>query len=122
MPFSTKHAVTIAFDTAALESYTDSFLSQLWHVGQANPAPITDRDAGEIAEAIGREIIRRWLRDTPAALWSHQGQHAYSCILSDAGHWPGPTHERWVYGRSDETREQVAERAAVEFDQHVQAV
>lgn len=115
MTYTTKHAITIRFDTDALTSYTDSFLAQLWHVAQANPAPITDRDAGEIAENIGREIIRRWLERAPVALWNHQGRHAYSCVLSDNGHWPGPTHDRWIYGKPEETAEQVGARAAAEF-------
>lgn len=117
MSYTTKHAITIAFDTDAMPSYTDEFLAQLWHVGQANPAPITDQDAGTIAEAIGREIIRRWLERTPAALWNHQGGHAYSCILADHGHWPGPAHDAWVYGKPEDTRAQVEQRAGERFEQ-----
>ena len=78
-----KAAITIEFDLGNLDNYTDAFLAQLWHVGQANPAPITDAAAGDIAERVGREIIRRWLASTPADLWNHQGRHHYSCRLTD---------------------------------------
>lgn len=70
-----KTAITIEFDLGALEHYTDEFLAQLWHVGQANPADITNIEAGRIAERLGREIIRRWLVGQRPALWSHQGAH-----------------------------------------------
>jgi hypothetical protein len=116
MTYTTKHSITIAFDTANLQGYSDEFLAQLWHVAQANPAPITDRDAGEIAENIGREIISRWLKRQPAALWNHQGRHYSGSILSDHGHWPGPTHDRWVYGKSEETARDVGARAARQFE------
>jgi hypothetical protein len=35
-----------------------------------------DRAAGEIAELIGRKIIRRFLKEVEPSLWSHQGRHA----------------------------------------------
>jgi hypothetical protein len=121
MTYTTKHAITIEFDTASLSSYTDEFLAQLWHVGQANPAPITDRYAGEIAENIGREIIRRWLERAQPALWHHQGRHAAGCILTDHGHYPGPDHDRWVYGKPEDTRAQVEQRAGEQFAELVKA-
>lgn len=92
-----KTSITFDIETDKLAGYTDQYLAQLWHIAQANPAPITDRDAGELAETIGREIIKRWLQNSPADLWSHQGRHYYSCVLSDNGSWPGPTHDTWVY-------------------------
>ena len=67
--------VTITVDTNALSSADDRYLAALWHVAQANPAPIEDRAAGRVAEAIGREIIRRFLATTPPLLWDHQGSH-----------------------------------------------
>lgn len=79
----TKTAITVEFDLDSLESYTDAFVAQLWHVAQANPAPISDIAAGDIAERIGREIIKRWLVRTPPDLWNHQGRHYYSCRLTD---------------------------------------
>jgi hypothetical protein len=109
--YTTKREIMIAFDTDSLQDYSDQFLATLWHVAQANPAPITDRDAGDTAEAIGREIIRRWMERVPVALWNHQGRHAPSCVLTDNGHWPGPDHDRWVFGKSDDTRADVERRA-----------
>ncbi len=77
-------AITIKFDLEALPAYTDTFVAQLWHVAQANPVDIRDRDAGDIAERIAREIVRRWLSQTPVELWAHQGRHAVQCELTDA--------------------------------------
>lgn len=77
------HHVTFHIDTDNLQSYTDEYLASLWHIAQANPAPIRDRAAGELAEHIGREIIRRWLRWAGAPLWNHQGRHYYSIALTD---------------------------------------
>lgn len=85
-----KTAITIEFDDDALTGYTDEHLALLWHVAQANPAPITQSRAGEVAERIGREIIRRFLRTVDPALWNHQGRHYYQCQLSDiAKYTPG---------------------------------
>jgi len=70
------HAITITIDTGALSGFTDQHLATLWHVAQANPADISDVDAGKVAEAIGREIIRRFLVSTPPELYHHQGHHA----------------------------------------------
>ncbi|MCK1626752.1 hypothetical protein IVA98_27085 [Bradyrhizobium sp. 160] len=70
-----KTAVTITIDTDDLVGKTDSYLASLWHVAQANPADtFKDEEAGQLAEAIGREIIRRFLRKTPPELWSHSGE------------------------------------------------
>lgn len=71
-----KTRITIDIDTDALGNLTDTYLAALWHAAQANPAPIRDREAGAVAECIGREIIRRFLADTPPELWAHQGGHA----------------------------------------------
>lgn len=68
--------ITISVDTDVLTNLTDGYLAALWHVAQANPAPIEDRTAERVAEAIGREIIRRFLANTPPLLWEHQGGHA----------------------------------------------
>lgn len=71
-----KVTITINIDTASIESYTDTYVAQLWHVAQANPAdPFKDRDAGLLAETIGREIIRRFVKRTGPELWHHQGHH-----------------------------------------------
>ena len=73
-----QHEVTFKIDTDQLPHFTDEHVSSLWHVAQANPAPFGDQKAGELAEHIGREIIRRWLRWAGAPLWNHQGRHHYS--------------------------------------------
>jgi hypothetical protein len=71
-----EHAITFKIDTDRLPDFTDEHLAALWHIAQANPADIRDKGAGELAERIGREIIRRFLATTPPALWHHQGRHA----------------------------------------------
>lgn len=71
------HSITIDIDSDLLQSYTDTHLATLWHVAQANPAPMQDRDAGALAESIGREIIRRFLGNTQPELWAHQGKHHF---------------------------------------------
>ena len=60
-----KTSITFDIDTDRLRDFTDRHIADLWHVAQANPAPLEDRDAGELVELIGREIIRRWLTSTP---------------------------------------------------------
>jgi hypothetical protein len=93
----TKHAITIEIDTDGLRNLEDSRLAALWHVAQANPAPYHDRNAGELADEIGREIIRRWLAHAPSELYSHTAASHYTEILRRHGSWPGPKHDVWVY-------------------------
>ncbi|HZM82920.1 MAG TPA: hypothetical protein VFC19_44965 [Candidatus Limnocylindrales bacterium] len=69
--------VTIEIDTDKLGSLTDKYLALLWHVAQANPAPLGDYFAGEAVLKIGREIIGRWLQQVPPQLWTHQECHHY---------------------------------------------
>jgi hypothetical protein len=69
--------ITIEVDDGHLSNYQDAQLAMCWHLAQANPAPHGDRAAGELVERIGREIIRRWLKATPPALWRHQGRDHY---------------------------------------------
>lgn len=73
--------VSISFEVAtdSLATLADDYLCALWHVAQANPAGMQDRAAGQLAEHIGREIIRRFLANTPPLLWAHQGAHADFC-------------------------------------------
>jgi hypothetical protein len=79
-----KSSITITFDTDSLHSYTDQHIAALWHVAQANPADgFKSHEPGQIAEAIGREIIRRFLAQTPPELWAHQGRHFESGRLMD---------------------------------------
>lgn len=68
--------ITFEIETGSLQGYGDSRIAALWHIAQANPAPIEDRVAGQLAEDIGREIIRRFLIATTPELWAHQGGHA----------------------------------------------
>lgn len=73
-----KTSITIEFDTDALAGYTDGFLATLWHVAQENPADgFNSSKPGEIAQAIGWEIIRRWLKTTEPAMFHHQDRHYY---------------------------------------------
>lgn len=82
-----KHSITIEIDADGLRTVTDSYLAQCWHVAQANPAPSHDRDAGQLAEQIGREIVRRWLAAAPVELYTHQGDTHYWDILRQNGKW-----------------------------------
>jgi hypothetical protein len=93
-----KTAITFEIDTAKLGSVTDAYLVQLWHIAQANPAPITDPAAGELAEHIGREIIRRFVQQTGPELWNHQGRHHYLLTLSEHGRWVDGV---WQSGKED---------------------
>ena len=79
-----KAQITITFDTDALQGYTDQHLATLWHVAQANPVDgFRSDEPGQLAEKIGREIIRRFLASTPPELWAHQGRHFASGQLMD---------------------------------------
>lgn len=71
------HAVTFNINTDSLGGFTDTYIVSLWHVAQANPAPLDDRAAGELTEHIGREIIRRFIQSVGPELWAHQGNHHY---------------------------------------------
>ena len=62
---SKKTETTIKIDGAKLGGYSDEFLAACWHAAQWNPAPHGEHAAGELAERISREIIRRWLRGVP---------------------------------------------------------
>ncbi|MBK6716560.1 MAG: hypothetical protein IPG57_16105 [Burkholderiales bacterium] len=82
--------VTFDIDPAGLASVTDSHLAALWHIGQANPAPHGDRQAGELAGAVGSEIVRRWLGTVQPELHAHQpGDHHWKTLLQH-GLWAGP--------------------------------
>jgi hypothetical protein len=76
-----KYPITIEIDSNQLPNVTDCHLAELWHVAQANPAPMEDHAAGDVVEYIGREIIRRFLKETGPSLWNHQGRHAVWCEL-----------------------------------------
>jgi hypothetical protein len=70
-----KTTITFEVDTDRLGTFNDEYVAQLWHVSQANPAPFGDASACHFSELVGREIVRRWLMETPPALWVHQASH-----------------------------------------------
>lgn len=72
-----KREITIEIDTNELARYTDERLAVAWHVAQANPAEHGDVHAGQLVERIGSEIIRRWLRGVPPALYHHAATSYY---------------------------------------------
>lgn len=84
---TTKHTISIEIDTTALSRCTGPHLAALWHVAQANPAPRGDHTAGELAAAVGFEIIRRWLRNTEPELHHHQAKDYYWNELRQLGKW-----------------------------------
>jgi len=81
----TTTTVTFEIDPNLLDSKTDEYLAELWHIAQANPAPFGDLEAGRLVEKVGREIIKRWLNQTGAELWNHQGCHYAQNILMEHG-------------------------------------
>lgn len=67
-------SITITIDLDGLPNVSDEFLALYWHVAQANPVDsYSDREPELIAEHVGREIIRRWLKDQPPSLWNVKG-------------------------------------------------
>lgn len=109
-----KVSITIEFDTSALGGYTDETLAMLWHVAQANPADGFDsEEPGDIAMAVGWEIIRRWLRDQPPAMFSHQQRHYHWNQLTKFAKWNG---SEWV------ARDGQPDDLAAEVDLHQQRV
>lgn len=73
-------SITFEINSDRLDGYTDEYLVQLWHISQANPAPFGDRQACELTERVGREIIRRFVSNQPPALWNHQGRHVLTQV------------------------------------------
>ncbi len=85
-----KTAVTFHIDTDNLRGVPDVRLHALWHICQANPAPMHDRAACELVGDIGAEIVRRWLSTAPAEQYAHQpGLHDWH-TLQQHGNWRGP--------------------------------
>ena len=77
-----KVAIAFEIDTERLQSYTDTYLAQLWHIAQANPAPHGDADACNLAREVGTEIIRRWLKWAGPELHRHQpGAHYWKALI-----------------------------------------
>jgi hypothetical protein len=95
------HQITIEIDEDRLAAYTDQQLAMCWQVAQGNPAEEGDPIAGELAERIGREIIRRWLRGVEPELWRHQARsYYYNELTRFAKFVPGgpPESDQWHYG------------------------
>lgn len=87
----TKTKITIEFDVEVLQTYTDEFLAQLWHLAQMNQVPHGDLNAGELVSKIGAEIIRRWLRNAPVAFYRHKATDYYwSWLRKFAEYEPPP--------------------------------
>lgn len=82
-----KCTITIEIDTQGLDSYTDEYLAELWHIAQANPKPFGNKEACELVREIGTEIIRRWLVSMPVPLHHHQAGDHYKVTLRDHGKW-----------------------------------
>ncbi|WP_433188729.1 hypothetical protein [Actinoallomurus sp. CA-150999] len=106
----TKRVISIEIDVAGLEGYSDAFLVTCWHVAQANPQDgFATETPGELAERIGREIIRRWLATVQPELWHHQGRHYYWRELTKLARYqpsdPEWTNGTWVPRALDETPE-----------------
>jgi hypothetical protein len=87
----TERTIPITFDIDHLHNYTDEFLLTLWHVAQANPAPIGDHQAGDIVTKLGNEIIRRWLHGVEAPMYHHQPHHNYWWALTRIATYEPPT-------------------------------
>ena len=81
--------------TDMLPHYADAYLAQLWHVSQANPAPFSDTTACRFAELVSREIVRRWLAQTPPDLW-RAGPSAVGLNL--AVRWSDADYNQAYYG------------------------
>jgi len=83
--------IGITFDPDRLASYNNEFLSTLWQVAQANPAPHGDYHAGEIASRIGFEIIHRWLKGVNPEMYRHQQRDNYWSALTKFAKYRPPT-------------------------------
>lgn len=111
---SGKVAITIEVDVDNLAPYADQYLAMAWHVAQANPADgFEDQAAGDVAQKIGWEIIRRWLRNVPPEMYHHQQRHYFWKQLTKFARYEpgGPSgspefHQgNWVAKAADESTE-----------------
>ena len=105
-----KSQITIEIDTDRLATYTDEHLATLWYVAQANPAPHTDHDAGQLAEHVAMEIVRRWIAKVRAPVWNHQARSYYWDILSRHGKWlpvnGDENNRQWTPNAADPAQQQ----------------
>lgn len=72
-----KHVISVEIDTDRLCSVNDECLADWFYVAQCNPAPMDDIEAGRVADAIGAEIVRRWLKDTIGVRYGRSLGNAY---------------------------------------------
>lgn len=101
--------ITFELDIDTLSTKTDAYLAQLWHIAQANPAPFGDAAACDFAEAVGREIIARWLAGAPVEKWTHQGRHVLARVRCKR------IEEAVLYEHSDGRRAAAASAEAATF-------
>lgn len=85
--------VTVSIKKGNLGRTPDATLALYWHVAQANPAPIGDKLAGDMVQAIGWEIIRRWLGGVKPEMYHHQADSYYWQNLRRFAKWNGETWE-----------------------------
>ncbi|MGI5286593.1 hypothetical protein ACQEVF_25095 [Nonomuraea polychroma] len=85
--------ISIRISNSELSGHTDAYLAMLWHAIQAAPADFEHSEVGRVAEHIGREIIRRWLREVKPEMWSQQGSHVPHHNLCRFAKWNG---REWV--------------------------
>jgi hypothetical protein len=104
--------ISIRITTSELGRTSDSYLAMLWHAIQAAPADFEHSEVGRVAEHIGREIIRRWLRDVTPEMWHQQGHQAEWKALTTFAKWNG---QEWVM--KDEAFQAELERRTAEDDQ-----
>jgi len=95
-----KTTITIEVDIDGLANIDDALLAAYWTAAQASPAPYTDRHAGELADSLGHEIIRRWLASAPALMYEHRLEMHYWSVLQQHGTWTGPG-ETWQPRQAD---------------------
>ncbi|MFB4273071.1 hypothetical protein [Nonomuraea sp. GTA35] len=92
-PLETAVEITIRISSTGLARTSDQHLAALWHAIQAAPADFEHSATGHVAEHIGREIIRRWLRAVDPELWRQQGDHYSHKQLCRFAKWNG---QEWV--------------------------
>lgn len=106
-----KHTVTVVIDTDTLRTLEDSQIAALWAVSQVNPAPRHDYDACRLVRDLSQEIVRRWLERAPQLQYEQTADGYLWDTLRRNGHWPGPTHDTWVYEPGKAEREAAEDEA-----------
>jgi hypothetical protein len=89
-----KHEIVTPIDDSNLRGYTDKYLAHAWHAVQHSGAEFGDALMCDLAEHIGREIIRRWLGTTDPELWTVQGCHnPQKWLMKLATYQPGEDYK-----------------------------